>query len=349
MPLRVKFINKSPSADPSNYWKRFLPEGNTRIGDVEFLFHPQERSYDWLVVYDDLPSSKGERFSKWTEILDCDRRNTLLITAEPATIKIYGRSFLAQFGHVLTSQEPWAVPHSGAIFSQCGLVWFYGKTYSEAVAEFPANKDQSISTVCSSKQQRNTLHSLRHSFTARLKKQLPELEVYGHGHRPIASKVETLDPYRYHIAIENHYAPHHWTEKLADAFLGGCLPFYFGCPNVFDYFPEESLIPIDITDFEQSLEVVREAIAHKAYEKRLPAIKEARRRVLEEYSTFPMLAKLLPKLHVESSSSGEQILSRHEWRHKHPLGALSYGIERVLNQRRATRDMRNRFVRKARL
>jgi hypothetical protein len=348
MTMRVKFINKSSSIDPTSYWKRFLPEANVRVGEIEFLFRPDARNYDWLVVYHDLPSSDGERFSRWTETLDCDRRNTLLITTEPATIKIYGREFLAQFGHVLTSQEPQAVSHENAIFSQCGLLWFYGKTHAEAAAEFPADKVRSIATVCSSKQQRHTLHSLRHDFTERLKKHLPELEIYGHGHRPIASKIEALDPYRYHIAIENHCAPHHWTEKLADAFLGGCLPFYFGCPNVFDYFPEDSLIPIDITDFEYSLSIFREAIANNAYKKRLPAIREARRRVIEEYALFPMLAKLLPKLHVESASSGEKILSRHEWRHKHPLKALSYGIERFLSQRRATQDMRSRFIRKAR-
>jgi hypothetical protein len=350
VPIRVKFLSKSPGTDPTAYWRRFLPNSDTRLGDIEFRFRPDERDYDWLIAYDDLPSAGGERFTRWSEPLACDPRNTLLITTEPSTIKIYGKAFLAQFGHVLTSQEPWAVPHPNAIFSQCGLLWFYGKSFEEAAAEFPEDKPLSISTVCSSKQQRHTLHSLRHAFTARLKRQLPELEIFGHGHRPIASKIEALDPFRYHIAIENHHAPHHWTEKLADTFLAGCLPFYFGCPNVFDYFPEESLIPIDIRDTEGSLEIIRKAMAEDAWKARLPAIREARRLVLEEYSTFPMLARLIPQLHVTSNSSkgGREILSRHEWRRRNPLAAVSYGIERFLNQRRAVRDMRSRFTEQAR-
>lgn len=350
MPIRVKFLSKSPEADPTAYWRRYLPGSDSRQGELEFLFRRDERRYDWLVVYDDLPSAGGERFTLWREELACPRHNTLLITAEPATIKVYGKAFLAQFGHVLTSQEPRAVPHPNAIFSQCGLLWFYGKSHEEAAAHFPEDKPLSISTVCSSKQQRHTLHSLRHAFTTRLKSGMPELEVFGHGHRFIASKVEALDPFRYHIAIENHHAPHHWTEKLADAFLAGCLPFYFGCPNVFDYFPEDSLVPIDIRDFAASHDIIRDAIGSDAYRARLPAIREARRLVLEEYSTFPMLARLIPELHAEAGGAGAggKILSRHAWRRKHPLAAISYGLERVLVQRSAVRDMRTRFTNRAR-
>ncbi|MEZ6050382.1 MAG: hypothetical protein R3C02_03185 [Planctomycetaceae bacterium] len=52
-----------------------------------------------------------------------------------------------------------------------------------------------------------------------------------------------VSDYRYHVAVENHIAEHHWTEKLADAFLGATLPFYFGCPNASDYFLPGELHP----------------------------------------------------------------------------------------------------------
>lgn len=339
MPLRVKFLAKSSGGDPTDYWRRFLPACESRQGDVEFLFRPDCRDYDWLVVYDDLPAVGDERFTLWREELACPRDNTLLITGEPATIKVYGKTFLAQFGHVLTSQEPWAVPHPRPIFSQCGLLWFYGKTHRQTAAEFPSEKSHVISTVCSAKRQRHTLHALRHEFTRRLAAQLPELEVFGHGHRFIASKAEALDPFRYHLAIENHRAKHHWTEKLADAFLGGCLPIYFGCPNVFEYFPEDSLIPIGLDDFDASLETIRRAIADHAYQKCLPAIREARRLVLEEYSTFPMLARLIPRLHQDGPgpAGAHHILSRHALRRIHPLQCAAYGIERIIIGRRARR------------
>jgi hypothetical protein len=340
MPLRVKFLSKAASARPTEYLPRYLPNGEHRLGEIEWIFQQDSTQYDWLVVYDDLPLTPSGGNSQWEEKLACPRENTLLITAEPSTIKVYGKAFLAQFGHVLTSQEPWAIPHPNPIFSQCGLLWFYGKSHQEASIDFPIHKKFDISTVCSSKQQKHTLHSLRHEFTCRLKMEMPELEVFGHGHRFIQSKVEALDPFRYHLAIENHFTPHHWTEKLADTFLGGCLPFYFGCPNVFDYFPEESLIPLDIRDFEQSLETIRQAIRYKAYETRLPAIHEARRLVLEEYALFPMLSRLVPNLHQSTKKAFaiEVIQSRHTWRKKHPIGAIFYGLERWQISKMAARQ-----------
>jgi hypothetical protein len=339
MPLRVKFLSKAASENPAAYLPRYLPYGDRQIGDIEWILEPDGSRYDWFVVYDDLPLAASGGNSQWEETLACPRENTLLITAEPASIKVYGKAFLAQFGHVLTSQEPWAIPHPNPIFSQCGLLWFYGKSHREASADFPTQKSLNFSTVCSSKQQRHTLHSLRHEFTRRLKHEIPELEVFGHGHRFIQSKVEALDPFRYHLAIENHHAPHHWTEKLADTFLGGCLPFYFGCPNVFDYFPEESLIPLDIRDFSASLETIQKAICDNVYEKRLPAIREARRLVLDEYALFPMLSRLIPELHQAAKKplAKETILSRHAWRKKHPLRAASYLVERYSISRMARR------------
>jgi hypothetical protein len=345
MPLRVKFLSKAASVNPTNKLSRHLPNGEFQLGEIEWIFQQDSPQYDWLVVYDDLPSLHGERNTLWEEKLSCPRENTLLITAEPSTIKVYGKAFLAQFGHVLTSQEPWAIPHPNPIFAQCGLLWFYGKSHQQASADFPAQKSFSFSTVCSSKQQHHTLHSLRHEFTRRLKNEIPELEVFGHGHRFIQSKVEALDLFRYHLAIENHHAPHHWTEKLADTFLGGCLPFYFGCPNVFDYFPEESLVPLDIRDFDQSLEIIQKTIQDNAYEKRLPAIREARRLILEEYALFPMLSRLIPGLHqgTKKPLTKEIILSRHAWRRNHPIGAMAYGLERFLISSRANRQ-RKSFV-----
>jgi len=336
----VKFLAKSGGNDPVDFWKGFMPHGESRIGDVEFVFRKDCAEYDWLVVYDDLPSSDKERFPHWNETLACPREKTIFITAEPSTIKVYGKKFLEQFGHVLTSQEPWAIDHPHTVRSQCGLIWFYGKPFSEAARYFPEDKSLEISTVCSSKKQRHTLHSLRYHFTDHLKVAIPELEVFGHGHRFIESKVEALDPFKYHLAIENHVATHHWTEKLSDTFLGGCLPIYHGAPNIFDYFPEESLIQVDIRVEEQTIATIKETIENGEYEKRLPAIREARRLILEDYSTFPMIAKLVGRLEAQTQSfvTGGNILSRHLWRKRHPFAAASYVAERFLTGRKAQQE-----------
>ena len=101
------------------------------------------------------------------------------------------------------------------------------------------------------------MHARRYNFTRRLKSEIPELEIFGHGIRHIEKKHKALDPYRFHPTIENHRAPDIWTEQPADAFLGCTVPIYCGCPNVFDYFPEDNLIPIDIDHVEQSIHTIQ--------------------------------------------------------------------------------------------
>lgn len=352
-PIRVKFLAKAqPGSDYSEWLGRF-PKSVPLWGRCEYTFEQDSRDYDWLVVYDDLPARNQERFTLWEETLACPRAQTLLVTTEPSTIKVYGNGYTRQFGAVLTSQEPWAIKHPNAIFSQTGLIWFYGiatappaygkpKTraaYDFLVANPPENKTAEVSTVCSSKKQKHTLHHARVEFTRKLKSELPSLEVFGHGVRYIKDKSEALDAFKYHIAIENHVYRHHWTEKLSDSFLGLCLPFYHGCPNVFDYFPEESILPINIHSFEESLERIRQAIRDREFEKRLPAIREARRLVLQEYSLFPLISRLIeertPSGKVATASSGsETILSRHAWRRRNPLNAVAFGMEKARIQMR---------------
>lgn len=336
MPIRVKFLTKNSEEDIFLGWRRFLPHGDPTLGGCRFLFHRDEPDYDWLVVYDDLPATGGERITRWSESLACPRNHTLLITTEPSSIKTYGRAFTRQFGWVLTSQEPWAMRHPGAIYRQTGLIRFYEGEHDDIVNNHSENKSATISTVCSSKQQRHTLHRARYDFTQKLKKALPELEVFGHGVRPIARKNEALDAFRYHVAIENHVAPHHWTEKLADSFLGLCLPFYFGCPNTTDYFPPDSFIPIDITRFDESLDRIRNSIANDEYSRRLPAIREARRLVIEEYSTFPQLARLITERHSSEAAKpepGAQLLSRHAIR-AGPRQSIGFAIEKLATRLR---------------
>jgi hypothetical protein len=168
---------------------------------------------------------------------------------------------------------------------------------------------------------RHTMHSQRLAFTKRLMKDLPELEVFGYGMGHLDNKADAIDPYKYHLVIENHSCPHHWTEKLADAYLGYSLPIYFGCTNPEDYFPEESFVWIDIRNYDTSLAKIRSLIANDDYEARVPAIIEARRRILEEYATFPQAACLIEE-RTRYRTPGKPcpfIYSRRQARLRNPL------------------------------
>ena len=348
-PLRVKLLGKFKPGHDGDGWFRKFPDGrpdNTRWDNCVFTFDRHCRDYDWLVVWDDLPSVSGERHTLWVEPLACPRNNTLLVTTEPSTVKVYGSGFLRQFGHVLTSQEPSAIGrHPGAIYSQTSYVWFYAAShprgsYDSIKAHVPLNKTGEISAVCSTKQQRHTLHHRRYKFVMELKALVPEMELFGRGIRFVEDKADALDPFKYHVAIENFYGPHHWTEKLADPFLGGCMPVYYGCPNAEDYFPAESFLRIDLADSAAAAETIRQAMRDRLYEKNLPAILESRRRVVEEYAPVAQVCRIVNEHyqpHAPAPVPGDEILSRHAFRRRSWVNGVSFAMEK------AAVSLRHRF------
>lgn len=325
--ITVKFVTRSGKL-PDFVFAAQCPGSRPGWGACEFISDRSCRNYDWLVVLDDIPRVQPGQ----VEQLACPRANTILVTTEPSSVTRYGRAFAAQFGRILTNQEEWALPHPRAIRSQTGNIWFYGKGFDEIARTPPSPKPELISTVCSSKRQAHTMHARRYDFTQRLKAELPELEIFGHGVRFIEKKHEALDPYKFHLAIENHRAPHVWTEKLADAFLGYTVPIYCGCPNVFDYFPEDSVIPIDIDDFPGALAAIRAAVSTPGeYERRLPAVIEARRRVMYEYNLPAMLARIIAEAGPAANDRGGAIYSRRAMRVRHPADFIRFAWWRIGN------------------
>ena len=330
--VRVKVLSR----EPQRILSRQLPGTTQRWGRCQFLFDPDERDYDWVLAYNDLPGRRKDPAQLQQEHLACPQRQTLLVTTEPSSIKTYGNDFTAQFGCVLTSQEDWALPHRDRIYSQPALHWFYGVgedhalSYDELAAMKPMNKSRDLAMVWSGKQGKHTDHARRYEFMVKLREALPGLDVFGRGVRALDDKREALDDFRYHIAIENHRGLHHWTEKLADPFLGYCLPFYWGCPNASEYCPEESFIAIDISKFDQALECIVESIRSGEYQRRLPFIEEARKRVLTQYNLFAVAAREIEaRLPLSESGPAGMLLSRHEIRRRSPRVAVKQVLEKM--------------------
>lgn len=328
--LRVKFMHRGLN-DPNllKILLRQFPNSSPQWGNCLFDFDQTSREYDWLVVYHDLPKADG-LFTE--EKLLCPSEKTILVTGEPSTITVFGKDYLHQFGHILTFQEPWAMKHPNVMFHHPGLTWFYGLpkdnkkviTWDELAATPPPDKTHLLSTVCSSRTGKVTNHSARVDFTWKLKKDIPEMDIFGHGVNPMNDKAEALDSYQFHIAVENHVHAHHLTEKLPDAFLGYTLPFYHGAPNATDYFPKESFIPIDIHDYQRSREIIQYHLANNEYKDRLPYIIEARRLVLEEENIFAILNKQISEKDgaITTQTLGQVIRNRQTMRIKNPIAGI---------------------------
>ena len=103
-------------------------------------------------------------------------------------------------------------------------------------------------------------------------------------------KWDALAPCKYSIVVENSIVPFYWTEKITDNLLAFTLPLYHGSPNVSKFLPEDCYIPIDIHD-PFCVDKIKDIVTSGEYEKRLPAIIEAREKILHEQNLFAFLSR----------------------------------------------------------
>jgi len=145
-------------------------------------------------------------------------------------------------------------------------------------------------------------HRKRFEFAKLLKAHFGDkMDLFGRGLNEIEDKWDALEPYQYHVAIENSAVNDYWTEKLADAFLAGCHPIYYGCPNIDRYFDPSSLTPIDIDQPEKATAVIEACIAQNQYEASKDLIWEARTMVLDRYNLFALIADYIETRRRRSS------------------------------------------------
>ena len=253
-----------------------------------------EEGCSWLCIYDDwLPMH-------WTTTIPKHRR--ILVVTEPKEILRYSRTCLNQYGTVLS---PYPRPYfywGRWINAPVLFPWFYG--YKErrspmsylswnALRRAKTNKTKTLSVIYTQKKYtRSQIQRTR--FVKALEQELGEkLDIFGRSKEHIADKKDSIDPYRYHLVLENGTGPHFWSEKLADCYLGESYPIHASCPNLHDYFPQEAYTSIDIFNIPQAIQQVKDIIASDLYEKNRASILEAKRRVMEEHQLFPMLARVI--------------------------------------------------------
>lgn len=310
-------LYKLQSFDHSGIWENCI-----------FTFNPLIEEYDWLAILDNMPNILQGK----PEILKCPKENTILITTEPSSISRYGKGFASQFHYLITNHNEATLPHKNAIRSQTGIYWLYGKDFNNIVKDDFLPKTKILSTICSNKREGHTMHKKRYDFTQLIEKEIPELERFGRGFQFIEKKYQALDDYKFHIVIENHIEKHMWSEKLADAFLGFTVPIYCGCPNIYDYFPKDSLIQIDITKPREAIEIIKKVISIPGeYERRFEAVKEARRRVIYEYNLLAMITKIVNQSPSYDFKPNQKIYSRRLMRARNVDDLLKFFAFRINN------------------
>ena len=148
-------------------------------------------------------------------------------------------------------------------------------------------KSKLLSAVVSAKAD-TAGHRNRLRFMATLKEHFQErLDWFGRGVQDLGSrKLSGLADYRYHLVIENGSLPHYWTEKIADAFVANCFPFYWGAPNIGEYFDTDSFAPLDLKDHAGAIARIEAAISDDRWTKSQTALAAAREKVLFSYRPY---------------------------------------------------------------
>jgi hypothetical protein len=259
-------------------WLRQTASGSGLWGGVQFTEEAVE-SPDFAIVCNHVEE---------TIRLNVDPSRLWLIVQEPP-IRHYNwlRQGYPIFGRVF-GPDPLLCRDTRHSWQHGCLPWHVDKSYEECSSGVFEDKPVDLTWITSNAGS-HPGHKKRMRFLERLKEAEVPLRLYGRGFDFIQDKWDALAPARYGLAIENFSGPHYWTEKVADCFLAGTFPLYWGCTNLADYFPAESFEWIDIDDPKAPLRVA-EILRSRLAEERREAILEARSRVLEEHQFFPFMS-----------------------------------------------------------
>jgi hypothetical protein len=85
----------------------------------------------------------------------------------------------------------------------------------------------------------------------------------------LGDKADAMREYMFHLTIENTRAYHYFSEKLIDSLLMRCIPIYWGCLNIGDYFNIDGFVVFDTL---QDLSKIK--LSNQFYESKKDAIEE---------------------------------------------------------------------------
>jgi hypothetical protein len=183
---------------------------------------------------------------------------------------------------------------------------FINKTYDELVELKYPNKTNTLSFVVSNKN-----YPFRVKFVKDFAREHPGVaDIYGYGwsnqlgksykgvldgyhgkfnlNSAGRTKYSALYDYKYSICIENCSKYNYFSEKFTDAILCWCVPIYYGCPNISEYFPPGSYYYVDITkkgSFDEILRIISKPITAENVE----ALRRARELIINKYNVWAVL------------------------------------------------------------
>lgn len=202
------------------------------------------------------------------------REKTIFVITEPPEILIYPRLFLKQFGLVLGPNFNRYARLGNYKKSHVLIPYHVGNTFAAKDSAVNENINRMLSNNGRGKSNKLSVVTSGKSITKGQRKRLrfikylnenlgEDLIIYGRDTNPISDKLTALRESRFHLALENSVHDDYWTEKIMDPLLAGNDIFYFGAPNILEYFPGEGIITLDLKNFAADLEKIKNVMGEK--------------------------------------------------------------------------------------
>lgn len=126
------------------------------------------------------------------------------------------------------------------------------------------------------------------------------IDIYGyknyHNFRNYKGQIDNKsiqENYKYVFTVENNREFNYATEKIWESFISCSLAFYDGCPNLSEYVPDLSYIPIDCTEKEKTMNLMLNVIKDNLWSIRLYYIIKARDMTINKYGFFPIVHSII--------------------------------------------------------
>ncbi|MFH2008144.1 MAG: glycosyltransferase family 10 [bacterium] len=282
---------------------RQTPGHSGEWGGVRFTMDAVKEC-DYVIAFNRIPEE---------EVVTCPPEHIWVLTQEPPVPEYHWlRQGFDSFHRVYTQDI--SLQGGPYVHAQPSTPWHVDKDY-DFLKSFPVPEKPKILSTMTSAAASRAGHRKRLHFLRTLRKQvdydwvrspdyvkrrapdrpLEEIrrELVADGYTCVESKWDAHERYRYSLVFENHSGPYYWTEKLMDCYLGWAMPIYYGCTNIDEYFPPESMLKIDIDRPEEAAEIIREAVGSELWRERRDAIAHARELILEKHQLFPFLTGLI--------------------------------------------------------
>lgn len=134
-------------------------------------------------------------------------------------------------------------------------------------------------------------HKLRVDIYHALKPTYGNLQILKHMSPPRWDDKRTIiEPYQYHVAVENAMHNNWFADKIVDAFIGKAIPLYWGCPNLDTYFNMDGVIRFDSVS---DLEVRLAGLTPEYYAAHISAVEDNFNRALKYVHTWDRIEEAI--------------------------------------------------------